>query len=424
VPRKLPDIIFVNRFFHPDLSATSQMLSDLAFALAARGHRVRVITSRLTYEGGEAALPARETIAGVDVVRVATTRFGRANLAGRALDYLTFYGAAVVALARHARRGSVVVVKTDPPVLAVVAAPIIRLKRARLVNWLQDVFPEVAVAFGMGGGAKGRLFALLGRLRDATLRAAQLNVVLGERMADLIRARGAAAGSIRTIPNWADGSLVAPVDAADNPLRREWGLEGCFVVGYSGNLGRAHDIETLCEAIRLIARRKGGEPDLDRIRWLFIGGGAGMSALRQRLGEPEMPDVVFRPYQPRDRLAESLSVPDVHLISLKPEMEGLIVPSKFYGIAAAGRASIFIGDTRGEIAALHARHCSGLSVAEGDAEALAEAVIALSREPERTLTMGEAARAAFLAEFDLPHAVACWEAALAELDQATQPANA
>ena len=132
------------------------MLSDLAFALAGGDDQVHVITSRQRYDAPEARLAAHEVIDGVTIVRVPTTRFGRMNLVWRAVDYLTFYVAAAVALWRLARAGDVVVVKTDPPLLSLVTLPVARWRRARSVNWLQDVFPEVATALGIGQGAAGK----------------------------------------------------------------------------------------------------------------------------------------------------------------------------------------------------------------------------------------------------------------------------
>jgi len=142
-------LIFVNRFFFPDHSATSQMVSDLAFALAAAGFDVQVVTSRLRYDDPAAELPGREAIAGVQVHRVRTTRFGRHLLPGRALDYLTFYLSAAWRLFRLLRRGDVVVAKTDPPLISVPVGWVAGLRGARLVNWLQDLFPEVAAALGI-----------------------------------------------------------------------------------------------------------------------------------------------------------------------------------------------------------------------------------------------------------------------------------
>ena len=110
-------LVFVNRFFFPDHSATSQILTDLCFALAARGHEVRVVTSRLRYDDPSTALPANETVSGVAVHRVWTSRFGRGALLGRAMDYLTFYLSAWWRLMRLADRGTIMVEKTDPQMM-------------------------------------------------------------------------------------------------------------------------------------------------------------------------------------------------------------------------------------------------------------------------------------------------------------------
>ncbi len=137
-------LIFVNRFFFPDHSATSQILSDLAFDLSSAGRDVHVIASRQIYDDPKASLPKHETISGVQVHRVASTRFGRAALAGRAVDYVSFYRSVQRVLGEIARRGDVIVVKTDPPLTSVVAMGAARRGGARLVNWLQDLYPEIA----------------------------------------------------------------------------------------------------------------------------------------------------------------------------------------------------------------------------------------------------------------------------------------
>ena len=309
-------LVFINRYFHPDHSATSQMLSGIAFGLAAGGCDVRVITSRQHYDAPDEHLPPHETIGGVGITRVWTSRFGRSNLAGRAIDYLTFYLTAAWALWRLARRGDVIVAKTDPPMVSVVAAPIARWRGALLVNWLQDVFPEVAVALGMGRQGPSRLaFGLMRRCRDHSLKSAAINVVLGERMGERLKALGVPDARIRIIPNWADGALVHPVPHPANALRRDWGLADQFVVAYSGNLGRAHDVATMLEAIALTQQSpKSGMPP--HVAWLFVGGGARLETLQREATARGLAGVHFRPYQPGERLAESLSAADVHLISL------------------------------------------------------------------------------------------------------------
>ena len=438
-------LIFINRYFYPDHSATSQMLSDLAFALAARDEEVVVITSRQLYESRSLPLPSVESINGVRVIRVWTTRFGRANLIGRAVDYLTFYLSAGVAVMLAASRGDIVIAKTDPPMLSVIAHPMCRLRGALLVNWLQDLFPEVAEAVG-GRGGGSRLGRVLHRafraLRNWSLKGAAMNVAIGEGMAERIRLLGVAQARVCVIPNWADGDLIRPLDRAGNVLSGQWGLEGAFVVGYSGNLGRVHDHATIIDAMSCLEKpcatvgaaipsreesRDGSAAERgigDRpIVWLFVGGGTGFEALRREAEQRHLSSVVFKPYQPRSNLAASLGLADVHLVSLRPELEGLVVPSKYYGIAAAGRPAIFIGAAEGEIGRALACSEAGLTVPQGDAAALAGAIMTLAKHPERRRHMGANARLAFERAFDKRRAVERWQTALRNVARGASPSG-
>jgi hypothetical protein len=331
-------IIAINRFYRPDHAATAQMLTDLAEHLARSGLCVRVLTSRLLYDGG-GALPARETLNGVLVERLWSTSFGRAGLFGRAIDYLSFYISAFFALLTIAQRGDLVIAKTDPPLISIVAGLACRFKGARLVNWCQDLFPEVAGALGMRW-TDGPIGAALRMLRNRALKLAVLNAALNAPMASRLAALGAPPATIRILPNWADAE-IRPIAAPANPLRAAWGLDGQFVIGYSGNLGRAHLPERIAALVR-------NTKDIPGLAWLFIGGGAGLDAVKAAAAGAA--NVHFHPYQPRAKLSESLSAPDAHLISLEPACEGLIAPSKLYGVRAAGRPVVFLGAADGGVA--------------------------------------------------------------------------
>lgn len=406
-------LIFINRYFHPDHSATSQMLSAVAFALARRGWRTCVITSRQRYDDPTAVLPEDETIDGIEVARVETTRHGRAGLAGRSLDYLTFYAAAAKRLRQIAQPGDIVIAKTDPPMLSVPVARVATRRRALLVNWLQDLFPEVAVGVGLGGQLLRPAFGVLRRVRDRSLYGAACNVAIGDGMAERLAALGVPRSKIAVLPNIADGGLVRPVAAAENALRREWGLNDAFVVGYSGNLGRAHEFETVLSAIQAGERSAGGETGARPLRWLFVGGGSGNKALKAEVERRGLASVRFEPYQPDARLGESLSVADAHLVSLRSELEGLVVPSKIYGIMAAGRPAIFVGARDGEVARLVGRHGCGVSVEQGNGRALIEAVERLQSAPGECAAMGAAARRAFEQHYDAGVVTARWHELLA-----------
>jgi glycosyltransferase involved in cell wall biosynthesis len=348
------------------------MLADLAFHLADRGWDVGVITSRLRYDDASARLIARENVRGVDVRRVWTTRFGRGSLLGRALDYLTFYVSAFFAIRRE--RESLIVAMTDPPLLSIVAA----LAAPRVVNWVQDLFPEVAQRLGV------RVPRFVNRMRDWSLARARVNVALGDAMAKTI-------GKNAVVQhNWA-GTDLGPAES--RPHTR-------FVVGYSGNLGRAHEFETMLAAAKAL-------PDVE---FDVAGGGAQLEPVRAAAP----PNVTFRDYAPREQLAESLASADAHLVSLLPAVEGLIVPSKFYGILAVARPVIFIGAPGGELARLILEQGCGFAVEPGDSRGLVAAIEELAQDRARADEMGRRGRALYDARFAPEIAFANWERILTD----------
>ena len=393
-------VVFVNRYFSPDESATSRLLSDLAFRLARRGVAVSVVTSRQLYENPKAALAKADTAGEVTVHRVSTATLGRSRLAGRALDYGSFHLAAGMELLRILDRGDVVVAKTDPPLISVTASHAAKLRGATLVNWLQDVFPEVAVA--MAPAAMPRwLTKRLVAARDRSLRRAAMNVVLSEGMRSRIVSRGVESERVRVIPNWANALDLVPLETEHSGTRHRVGLDRCFVVGYSGNLGRAHEFDTLLGAARLLRNA----PD---IAFLITGGGARALQLRHQVESEGLPNFVFQDYQPPELLADSLAAADVHFVSLLPSMEGLIVPSKIYGIFAAGRPTLFVGDPDGDVAALIRNQRCGIALRVGQSARLAEEIQALRADPPRVTAMGAAARRLAVTRYTSETAASGW----------------
>ncbi|HTB29072.1 MAG TPA: glycosyltransferase family 4 protein [Steroidobacteraceae bacterium] len=402
---RAPKLVFVNRYFFPDQSATSQMLSDLAFGLAARGRDVYVVCSRQRYDDASAALSPHETVDGVTIHRVVSSRFGRAHLAGRALDYATFYLACAVRLVRLLSRGDTVVLLTDPPLLSILGLLAAKLTGAHLVNWLHDVYPEIASRLG-ANPLPGPLDRWLCRWRNRSLARARMNVVLGRRMGETIAACGITPERIRVIENWASVTDAGPKPACDSELRARLGLAGKFVVGYSGNLGRAHEYRTLLEAAGLLA----AETDL---AFLMVGGGAGMTALRRMSAERGLGNLHFHPYVTRAELPDSLAAADVHLLSLLPALEGFIVPSKFYGILASARPVVFVGDPQGEVARIiHEAQLGeaqiGEAVSVGDAPGLARVLRGLRADPARCQALGSAGHRLYCRRYTAIRALEQW----------------
>jgi glycosyltransferase involved in cell wall biosynthesis len=407
-------LIVLNRYFFPDHSATSQLLSDFAFYFASAGIETHVITSRQLYDDPHRHLPASEIVGGVFIHRISTTKFGRSGLPGRALDYLSFYRSADRSMQELVEPGDAVLVMTDPPLCSILALRAARQKQARLVNWLQDIYPEIAVELGVPL-LRGKIATIVSYWRDRSLKSAAVNVVVGQGMAERLMKLGVGPNQIRVIHNWTDDADIIPISPEQNRLRKSWELEDKFVVGYSGNLGRAHEFDTILAASELLRH----DP---RIAFLFIGSGHLHDQLAKLVESRGLASHFrFLPYQERAKLKYSLAVPDVHWLSLKPALEGLIVPSKFYGIAAAGKPTIAITAANGEIANLVRINNCGRVVEPGENERLAATILELSRSPEQLTTMGRNARAMLDRQFTRRAAFRRWSAVLDEVGITLDP---
>lgn len=377
-------IIFVNRFAQPDISATAQILKQVSTALTEKGHRVQVITSRSAYADKNAEFPRRENLDDVEINRIWTSKFGRSNLIGRLIDYASFYFSSFFSVLKHAQKGDIVISKTDPPLLGNITGLASAIKGAKKVNWLQDLYPEVAAKLGVTvlDGPFGKILA---KFRNFSLTRADMNVAIGNRMAQHLDAQRVPKSKISVLTNFFRDDEVQPLSNNAPELRKRWGFsDNDFIVGYSGNLGRAHDVHTVVEAAKILK----DEP----IKFLFVGGGFAKQTVLAAANKHNLNNLVFQPYQPMSRLAESLSVPDVHWMSLRPSMEGLIVPSKFYGIAAVGRPVIMVGDKDGEIGNIITQNDCGHVVSPGDCETLAETILEMRNNPTKRECWGQNSR--------------------------------
>jgi glycosyltransferase involved in cell wall biosynthesis len=401
-----PRLIFINRFFHPDETATSQILTDLCFHLADNGWHVRVIASNVKHDDPSMKLPRLEIVNGVEVSRVWSPNFGKRGIAARALDYLSFYPSASIRLLRLCAPGDIVVTKTDPPLISIPVSMAVLLKGGKLVNWVQDLYPEVAARLGVRL-LNGPLGSLLTYLRNITFRRASANVVIGAGMSRYLITKGVDASRIHVIPNWADEQAILPIPSSASLCRTRWSLKAnIFVLGYSGNFGLAHESETILKAALLLRDRQD-------ICFLFVGGGQKHEHLVGETKRLKLGNFLFKPLQPREDLSQSLAAADAHWVSLRPELEELIVPSKFYGIACAGRPVIAVTSSGGEIAQAVRRFQCGYVVEPGDGAALACAIVELADNPKARTQMGERARQAAEEQFTRQSAFNRWENLLA-----------
>ena len=378
-------IAFVNRYFHPDVSGAAQMLTQLAEDLDARGQEVTVITSRTANGAETVSLPKRSMHKGIHIIRVPSTNLGRGPAWARLIDYASFYLAALWAALRLKGQECLVVL-SDPPLLSVLAVIVGALKNVRTYCWLHDVYPDIALRAGVL--SEGFISNLLWLISRWSLRRVDEVVVLGRCMQQHLINSGLLASKMIQIPNWADGMQVQPVDGGDNEFVDRHGLKGRFVVMYSGNLGTVHEFTAILEMIR----RTQSYSD---ICFSFVGDGPQKCHLAETVRREGWQRVLFLPYEPKERCRFSLSAADVHLVSLRAEMVGLSVPSKLYGIMAAGRPMIFVGPDQSEAAMVIREAQCGYVIDPGDANAAVAALLAYYRNRLDCERQGNAARRYF-----------------------------
>ena len=379
----MPSVLLITRTFPPDHAAVGQLTADLAGELAGRGWRVGVATAAADPSGVHVPPP------GVRVERApGSVAFTRASHARRFLGYLSVYPALVRAARRLGGEWDAVVTTTDPPLQAMLGP---RLRRgARLIHWSQDLYPELAEELGVlqRGGLVART---LRALSTRAMRRGDGITTPGRCMADRLRARGLPPEKIVVAPNWSDAApppaLLDPASAAHSPARAALGLRpDQFVAMYSGNLGLAHPFEAILGAAEILRARR------PEIVFAMVGDGPRLAATRAAAEARGLGNVVFHPPRPWRELPESLAAADVHLVTMWERLSGLVVPSKFYGVLAAGRPCVFAGPADSEVArTIVERECGSVG-GEEDAPTLAAALEAYAADPARRCTHADNAR--------------------------------
>jgi len=364
-------ILLLNQVFYPDVVATAQYLSELAAALAERGHEVTVVTGRNAYDAPQKVFPGRETWRGVRIFRVRSTRFGKQAKWRRAADFASFILACCLRLAFLPRQ-DVVVALTTPPLISFIGAWRAKLWRAKFSYWVMDMNPDEAIAAGWLR-ADSRMGKILERMSRFSFRRADRVIALDRFMRDRIVAKGIAREKIAVLPPWSHDNEVRFDAAGREQFRKIHGLDGKFVVMYSGNHSPVHPLDTLMKTAELLS----DEP----VVFCFVGGGSEFERVKrwaEEGGEAESrkqkAEILCLPYQPLNLLAGSLSAADAHVVVMGNAFVGLVHPCKIYNILTVGAPVIYIGPQPSHVTEILERLGDGHSwsaVAHGEAEMLA-----------------------------------------------------
>lgn len=411
------NILIIQQHFYPEVAATGQLLLDLCEDLVKTGYKVKIITGNPTeipQEIQRGNILWKENYKGIEIVRLRNATFNKYRMAGRVLNYLTFHFLVFFQIL-FCEKPDLVFVLSTPPFISFYGLMLKIFKRSKVIYNVQDLFPDLAVELGK---LKNKAFIrFLNKLSELIVRKVDKVVVVGEYMEKRIREEllgGTSAGisasandNIITIHNWADGEKVkvlrrksdldmdADGDAENNYLKKKWGLEKKFVVLYSGNIGYLHEFDTIIDASEYLAKKGTKE-----IVFVFIGEGIKKSYIEEKAKEKGLDNILFFPYQPRKMLTYSLGLADVSLVTLEKGFEGMVVPSKIYGILASGRPVIAVVGGESEVTEIISKGKCGEIVKIGDYEKLSEAIINYYNNPKRCYQEGMNGRKYFEENYD------------------------
>lgn len=344
-----PRLWVVSELFYPEQTSTGYFLTRIAEGLAG-DFEVHAVCGRPSYSERGLKVPRHEYYHGIEIHRLAGTAFDKDRLFLRMINFLSFSISLLLFALRRFGRNDRVLVVTNPPLAPAIIAFASWLKGARSTLLVHDVYPDIAAAAGILS-RNSLPYRLADRFFSFVLDRYQKIVVLGRDMQEVVGAKlSGRADRVAIIPNWGDTDEIAPIRHDDNPFRTEHGFDGKFVVQFSGNIGRSHDVEMILEAANLLA-------DEERIVFAFIGYG-GKTALVSDAAHQNQGNIVFLPRQPREKLAEMLASSDVTIIPFVDGMYGLSVPSRMYNVMASGTPILASADPRSELA---------LTVTEGNA---------------------------------------------------------
>jgi colanic acid biosynthesis glycosyl transferase WcaI len=375
-------ILVLNLYYPPDTSATAKMAAAFLKPLAAK-HEVTLICGRPSYDPTERRawrLWQTERL-GMTVVRVGSTDYPRTQMVRRVLNYLS-YVALSVPRALFVRC-DVVLAMTDPPFEGIVGAFVAMLKRKPFVYDICDLYPDMA----LGGSivSPGLLARVWERLHRWALRRATRVIVLGDDMKARIIAKGVTPERVTIVRYGVEldvASSAAPELDSEVMSAIRSGFR--FVLLHAGNLGFYGAWQTLLAAAR--------ELEGDGVGLVFVGDGAQRASLEAAAARST--NVRFLPFFPPTKVASVLAAGDAHVITIKRGLEGVVVPSKMYGILAAGRPIVALASQQTDAASLGAREGFGVAADPDNPAELVAIVRALLGDPQRLAEMGTAARTA------------------------------
>lgn len=385
------------------MTTTALIMSDLAENLVVYGLNVNVICAQPTYLVKKRC-PKHEVKNGVEIRRVCSFLLDKNKILGRVLNSTSCFLSMMFEIMRMNKK-ELIILNTNPAMLPCLGFLLFCLDHRKYAVLIHDLWPELPAHTGIIK-KNGFLYKIIDLLNTLSLKYAACIVVLSDAMKKVVLQKVPGHGDkIHVIPNWADETFVYPVAKERNILLDEYQLRGKKIVMYSGNLGRYQPLEVMIHSAEYLQ-------DRDDIIFLFIGDGAKKKKLQEIVQAKGLRNVKFFPFQQKERLAESLSMADVSLMGIMPQNEGVIMPSKLYGLLAVGRPIICVSDPHSEVVTILRKAGAGIHTDIDDPAELASNIKAIIDTPQKAHEMGENGRRYFLDHFERKKITLQWKEVL------------
>lgn len=379
---------FVTQVFYPDETATASLFTDLTVRLAEYPDiNVEVWCAQPSYLTTQRQ-PRHSVYKNIKIRNLPGTNFQKENILGRLINYLTFSLSLFLSLLLSKDKSPIFTV-TNPPFLGAIVLFISKIKHRKYIYVIHDVYPDGIIKLNKLS-EKSIISKIWSWVNKSVLRNSERVIVLGRDMTEVIK-RIEPISKIEYIPNWNDENLFSPLKYEINPFVIEYGLLNKFVVQYSGNMGIWHDMKPLASVANKLEN--------ENIHFFFIGSGIRRKELFEQWGDKVPLNTIVLPYQPKSKIGQTLTACHVAIITLREGLEGMAVPSKLYGILAAGIPIIGMVPENSEIAQVIREENCGYVIKPCDENMLMTAILELRDNPEKQKLFGENSRKAFEAKY-------------------------
>lgn len=376
--------LLISPVFYPDEVSTAGLFTDLCSVLVTKGYEVEVWCGQPSYTTLKRQ-PRRTSYKGIDIRYLPSTNFSKSNLPGRFANIVTLMISLVFRILLSGDK-TTVFTHTTPPFTGILASMLCRLKKRKFIYILLDIYPEGLVRVGKVSG-KNIFIRLWQRMFLSALKRSSRIIVIGRDMGKWIgEVCKQCIDKTEYMPHWQDNDKISPQKFEDNPLIRQLNIEDKFVIQYSGNMGLWHDMEALGKVVNL---------SLKSVFFIFVGGGIRKRELMDSISTEENSNVIFLPFQLSENLRNTLTACHAAIVSLKEGLEGMAVPSKIYGILAAGIPVIAMVPDSSEIALIVEEEECGIVVNPNDIDGLVKAIELLKENREMRVKMSINSRKAF-----------------------------